>query len=164
MTLTFDHQTKSILSPFAGIRKRAAIVALVLGPALTAINQSEAVFGNQNIRYLPMALNFIIPFIVVIISQILGIRKALLDAPKLGRFSESPLQTAFGHGIPLRSLLLGLLAGSLNAVIASVLAYLNDGTLANLPVAALAQAYSLPVVFGILSQTISYRRTMAAST
>ncbi len=164
MTLTFDHQINLIPSPFTGVRKRAAVVALVLGCTLTAINQSEAVFGSQNIRYLPMALNFIIPFIVVVISQILGIRKALSDAPKVGGFLENPLQTAFRHGIPIRALLLGLFAGSLNAVIASVLAYLTDGTLTNLPVAALAQAFILPVVFGILSQTISYRRTMTVNT
>jgi hypothetical protein len=164
MTLTFDHQANPISSPFAGVRKRAVIVALVLGCILTGINQSEAVFGAQNIRYLPMALNFIIPFIVVVISQILGIRKALSDALTLDDFSESALQTAFSHGIPIRALLMGLFVGSLNAFIASILAFLTDGTLASLPLVALAQAYSLPVVFGIVSQTISYRRTMAAST
>jgi hypothetical protein len=161
MTLTFDHQPDLIPSPFAGVTKRAAIVAVVLGCALTGINQSEAAFGNQNVRYLPMALNFIIPFIVVTISQILGIRKALSDALTSG---ESPLRTAFSHGIPIRAILLGLFAGSLNAAIASAVAYSNDGNLANLPITALAQAYSLPVVFGILSQTISYRRTMAKRT
>lgn len=162
MTLTLDHQASIPPSPFVGVTKRAVIVALVLGSVLASINQSEAIFGGQDIQYLPMALGFITPFLVVNISQILGIRKALTDASKLGSLAENPLQTALRHGIPIRAVVLGLFAGSLNAIIVGVLVYLNDGSLSNLPIATLAQAYSLPMIFGVLSQTISYRRTMAA--
>ena len=95
------------------------------------------------------------------ISQVLGIRRAIADGSKKflhGAAGEGVLETALGHGIPWKALALGLLAGSVNSAIILAAAFLETGALGPVPLSLMAQAYSLPVVFGVLSQTIAYRR------
>ena len=101
------------------------------------------------------------PFVVVTVSQLLGIRLALLDAgrglaPVFPR--DAFLATALSRGIPLRSLLLGLIVGTVNTSIVISAALMDGGKLADLPAALIGQAFVLPVLFGLVSQAISYRR------
>ncbi len=147
------------------ILRRAVLVALVVGSFLTLANQFAAIFGTEEFEYLPLALVFMTPFVVVTISQMLGIRRATMDARQSGghRWGEEPvLATAFAHGIPLRAILVGVLVGSVNASIVITIALLEGASLNSLPVAVLAQAYVLPVLFGLLTQTIAYRRATQA--
>ena len=145
----------------AAVVRRAGIVAVVLGSILTLVNQFDALFGEVSVQILPLLLVYLTPFVVVTISQVLGIRRALYDARR-GRahdFSQDTFtRTAVSHGIPLRSLLVGMLVGSINASIVITIAVLEGASVNSLPVALLAQAYSLPVLFGLLSQAIAYRR------
>ena len=143
------------------ILRRAVLVALVIGSILTLANQSTAVFGDEELEYLPLALVFMTPFVVVAISQMLGVRRALMDARQNGGHrlgEETVLATALAHGIPLRAFVVGMLVGSINASIVITIAVLEGASTNSLPVALLAQAYSLPVLFGLLSQAIAYRR------
>ena len=142
------------------ILRRAAIVALVVGSFLTLANQSAAIFGDEELEYLPLVLVYLTPLVVVTISQMLGIWRATMDARQSGghRWGEEPvLATALAHGIPLRAVLVGVLVGSVNASIVTTIALLEGAGMNSLPVAVLAQAYALPVLFGLLSQTIAYR-------
>ena len=82
------------------------------------------------------------------------------DSRRLGE--ESILATALAHGIPLRTALVAMLAGSVNASIVITIAILEGASVNSLPVALLAQAYALPALFGLLSQTIAYRRATQA--
>lgn len=144
---------------------RAVLVALVIGSVLTLSNQSDAIFGTEEFEYLPLALVYLTPLVVVTISQMLGIRRATMDARHAGGRplgKESVLATALAHGIPLRAVLVGMLVGSLNASIVLTVAFFEGASVNNLPVALLAQAYALPVLFGLLSQAISYRRATRA--
>ena len=139
------------------ILRRAVLVALVAGSILTLANQSAAIFGSEEFEYLPLALVYMTPLVVVTISQMLDIRRATMDARQNGdhRLGEEPvLATAIAHGIPLRSVLVGVLVGSVNASIVITIALLEGASVNSLPVALLAQAYALPVLFGLLSQTI----------
>ena len=68
------------------------------------------------------------------------------------------MATAVSHGIPARALGIGLAIGSINAIIVLAGALLRSGELAALPVGLLGQAYALPLLFGVLSQALSYRR------
>lgn len=149
----------------AGVIRRAGIVALILGSVLTLANQAAAVFGGGAVEVLPLVLVYVTPFVVVTVSQVLGIRRALLDARR-GRASVSPrdtfLATAVSRGIPLRSLLLGSIVGTANTSIVIFAALMEGGNLADLPTALIGQAFVLPMVFGLVSQAISYRRTAAA--
>ena len=147
------------------ILRRAVLVALVVGSFLTLANQSAAIFGTEEFEYLPLALVFMTPLVVVTISQMLGIRRATMDAQQSGghRWGEEPvLATALAHGIPLRAVLVGVLVGSVNASIVLTIALLEGAGVNSLPVAVLAQAYALPVLFGLLTQTIAYRRATQA--
>ncbi|MEE8244973.1 MAG: hypothetical protein V3R27_08250, partial [Pseudomonadales bacterium] len=58
--------------------------------------------------------------------------------------------------------LVGVLVGSVNASIVITIALLEGAGVNSLPVAVLAQAYVLPVLFGLLTQTIAYRRATQA--
>ena len=52
-----------------------------------------------------------------------------------------------------------MLVGTVNTAITVSAALSETGGLDDIPVPLLVQAYSLPVLFGLLSQAISYRRT-----
>lgn len=148
-----------------GILRRAALVALILGSILTLLNQWDAVVGRAEIRLLPLVLVYLTPFVVVMISQVLGLRQATADVLRKG--IRLPLEerfpaTVLSHGIPARAVVTGLMVGSVNASITLAGAYVTNGDPSALPLAAIVQAYSLPVLFGALSQAISYRRTTRA--
>lgn len=141
----------------APILIRAAIVALVLGSVLNAINQAEAIFGTAKLDLVQFALLYVTPFVVVTISQILGIRQALREGRALPA-EERFLTTIFAHGIPSRAILTGVLTGTANTAITVAITLTRSGGLADIPGPLLAQAFTLPVLFGLLSQAISYRR------
>ncbi len=148
-----------------GIALRAALIALVFGSILTVLNQSGALFGQLEIQLLPLVLVYVTPFITVTISQVLGIREAILDVmQKRVQFpiEEHFLSTVASHGIPSRAIWTGLLIGSINMAIVLTTLFLQNEELSSVPVALLGQAYSLPVLFGVLSQAISYRRAAGA--
>lgn len=144
---------------------RAGIVALVLGSVLAIANQADAIRGASAVQVLPLVLVYLTPFVVVTISQVLGIRRAYLDGHQ-GRLHGADRRTLFSiilsHGIPGRSLVLGLVVGSVNTTIALCLALLVGSDISAIPALPLVQAFVLPVLFGLISQGLSYRR--AAST
>ena len=151
----------SLLS--AAVLRRALVIALGLGSILTLANQAEAIFGAEHLQMLPLTLVYLTPFVVVTVSQVLGVQRANLDAPEGARnipADESFLSTALRHGIPLRALRLGLLVGGLNASLLMTVALLERGDLGAVSWALLAQAFGLPVLFGVLSQAIAYRRAV----
>lgn len=176
MTITHPTPMAPITSPYslplvtlidANVLRRAGIVALVLGSILALANQSRAIFGELELEILPLVLVYVTPFVVVTISQILGIRRALRDirvGTHLAALGGAFLATVGSHGIPFRALVLGLIVGSLNTLIVITTTLLDDGTLANLPLAPIVQAFVLPMLFSLLSQAISYRRVAAANT
>ena len=144
--------------------RRAALVALILGSVLTLANQSNAVFGSGTLELLPLALVYVTTFVVVAISQLLGARQAVRDVAKRsagGPVEEDFLATAISHGIPPRATLVGLMMGSANATITVAATLIEGGDLGALPLPLLAQAFSLPILFGVLSQVIAYRRAIA---
>ena len=145
---------------------RAAVVALLLGSVLTLLNQWHAVFGNETIARLPLALVFATPFVVVVLSQLLALRRAAVDLHSgraLPAHEPGVIETALSHGIPMRSLMMGLAVGSTNGLIVATALLATTGTLSPFPAGLLAQAFVLPIAFGLLSQTISYRRAVRAS-
>ncbi len=68
----------SLLS--AAILGRAMVIALGLGSVLTLANQADSIFGEAELQPLPLALVYATPFIVVTISQLLGVQRAVPDA------------------------------------------------------------------------------------
>jgi hypothetical protein len=140
---------------------RATIVAVVIGSLLTIVNQSGWLTGNEPPQVLQLILVFLLPFAVVLVSQVAGIRQANVESAEsaIRERVENVLQTLIAHGIPARAIAIGLVFGSVNAVLTLANAYLAAGNIESIAVVPLAQAYTLPFVFGLLSQTISYRRT-----
>jgi hypothetical protein len=140
---------------------RATVVAVVIGSLLTIVNQSGWLTGNEPPQVLQLILVFLLPFAVVLVSQVAGIRQANVESAEstVCERVENVLQTLIAHGIPARAVAIGLVFGSVNAVLTLTNAYLAAGNIESVAVVPLAQAYTLPFVFGLLSQTISYRRT-----
>jgi len=69
------------------------------------------------------------------------------------------MATIGSHGIPTRAVAIGFVFGSLNAIIVFADALLRSSDIAAVSVVPLVQAYVLPLLFGLLSQAISYRRS-----
>ncbi len=140
---------------------RSAIVAVVIGSVLTLINQSGWVVGSDPLQLLQFILVFVTPFVVVAISQVVAARQVFIDAVTYESPAnlESFITTTISHGIPARAAAIGLIVGSINAIIILTGALLGSGDLAAAPAALLVQVYALPLLFGVLSQAISYRRT-----
>ena len=139
---------------------RATIVAVMIGSILTLVNQSGWVFGSDSLELVQLILVFGLPFGVVTVSQIAGLRRAYFDTVGLiaPATPESIIATAVSHGIPARAVAIGLAFGSLNASIVLADVFLRSADLAEVSVVSLAQAYALPLLFAVLSQVISYRR------
>jgi len=148
--------------PFANraVFLRSAIVAVVVGSVLTLINQSGWAAGSDPLQVLPLILVFVTPFVVVTISQVTAVRRAFIDAVRHGApaSTEGFITTTISHGIPARVVAIGLIIGSINAIAILAGALLRSGDLAAVSVNLLGQVYILPLVFGVLSQAISYRR------
>ena len=140
---------------------RAMIVASVIGSVLTVANQAGWIAGHEPLQPLQLVLVFLTPFAVVTIAQVAGIRQARIDS--FGNDAparpEGFMATAASHGIPARAVTIGLVFGSLTAIIVLTNEFMRSGHLAAVSIAPLAQAYVLPLLFGILSQAISYRRS-----
>lgn len=145
-----------------GIVIRALIVALIIGAGLTLVNQRAALFGPRAFDWMSMGLSFTAPFLVVVISQVLGIRAFGRErgGPAAPR-SESFRETLAGHGIAPRAVVTAVVAGTALTAIMVLLAGLDGGQAGPVPPAQIAQVYALPLVFGAVSQALSYRRTRA---
>ncbi len=140
---------------------RSAIVAVLIGSVLTLINQPGWVVGSDSLQLLPFILVFLTPFVVVTISQVAGVRRAYIDSVRHGARAspEGFIATTVSHGIPARAVAIGLVFGSLNAIMILGDALLRSGDLSAVSVALLGQVYALPLLFGVLSQAMSYRRS-----
>ena len=140
---------------------RSTIVAVVFGSILTFINQPGWVSGNEPLQLLPFMLVYLTPFAVVILAQIAGVRQAHIDSSGQGMplNPEGLITTIVSHGISARAVVIGAGFGSLNAILNVADEFSRSGDLAALEIAPLGQAYVLPLVIGLVSQAISYRRT-----
>lgn len=149
------NKPSAVLYPWRTIFKRAAVIAVFLGSSLTVVNQLDAVLGTVEFQVLPLILVFLTPFLVVSVSQVLGIR----EAHKLTAFEnlDGFVKTLFAHGIPIRAISLGLSIGATNTLIVMS----SVPSLDQLPLALMIQGLTLPILFGAISQTLSFRRTVA---
>jgi hypothetical protein len=139
---------------------RSTIVAVILGSVLTLINQPGWVSGSEPLQLLPFILVFLTPFAVVMVAQVVGLRQAHIDSVGQGMPAspEGFMVTITLHGIPARAVAIGAVFGSLNAILSVADEFSRFGNLSALEIAPLAQAYMLPLVFGLVSQALSYRR------
>ncbi len=142
---------------------RAAVVASILGTVLTVVNQFDALIGTADLDLLSLALVFMTPFVVVTVSQVLGIARAMVDGRGGGdesRINNAFLTTLVSHGIPRRAALVGAIVGTVNTVITAFVILAETGELSAFPFAVIGQAFVLPVLFGLISQAVSYRRAV----
>ena len=155
----------SRLQPFTAVILRSAIVAVILESVLAAVNQWEGIFGADNIDYLSLALVYCTPFIVVTISQKAAFRQASRDArlnASMTIETETFARTTVSHGIPMRAVRTGLAMGTINTTLVLGPVLLNPAHEITVPYLLLGQTLTLPVVFGVLSQAVSYRRALRA--
>lgn len=155
-SFTSKHLTKQII-------KRAAIVAVIIGGALTLVNQSEAILGDAELQTVRTALAFLTPFLIVAISQVFGIRAAHKALSKGIGNHQGFFQTLFSHGIFLRSVVLGLIAGGATTIITALSNMAAGQSLNQMPLNLILPAMLLPIIFGAMSQVLSFRRTVRQS-
>ena len=121
-------------SQLTQVLRRAAIIAAILGSTLALLNQSDAIFGKAEIQWLRLILVYLTPFLVVSLSQTLGLREARKASARMTGLGESFYATLTSHGIPARAFALGLAAGAINtAIVASAALIAGDGLEGELP-------------------------------
>lgn len=140
---------------------RAAIVAIIVGTVLTLINQPGWVAGTESLQVLQFVLVFLLPFGVVAVAQIVGAQQAQRDSAGQGKSPqrEGLVLTISSHGIPARAAAISVFFGSFNAIAVVTSTFVNGSDLATIEIVPLGQAFVLPLVFGLISQAIAYRRT-----
>lgn len=145
---------------------RSFIVALIIGSVLNLINQFDALFAFSSLQILPLLLTYVTPFAVVLYSQRASLNRAWRDInhEQTPREINSLFSTFVSHGIPAKALAIGLVAGSLNSAILIFASYFGTGDFNTLPSTQMVQFYFIPMIFGVLSQTLSYRRAITAFT
>lgn len=134
--------------------RRATVLAGLIDSALTLVNQWDALFAGAGLRHAVGRHRR---------SQALGQGAFLSDVARrrpTGAPDEPVWRTAAAHGIAPRALVLGLAVGSLLSPLIAALAAVAGHAV---PWGQVAQVYALPLVFGVLSQALSYRRARAAS-
>lgn len=57
-----------------GISRRSAVVALIVGPILTAINQGDSILAGQGADWTKVVLTFLVPYVVATVGA-LGVRE-----------------------------------------------------------------------------------------
>ena len=62
-----------------GVPRRSLVVALVVGPILTLINQGDAIWGAGSLDLVKAALTFLVPYVVATIGAVTAAR----DKPAL---------------------------------------------------------------------------------
>jgi len=145
------------------VLKRASVLALIIGFLLTLGNQTEAVFGAASFVKLQLILAFTTPFVVITLSQLGAIHQATIDLIEGGMASKSEtfITSISTHNIPARALIISMIVGGISNLIILINTVLFTGGLENTPWPQLVQSYVLPFVFGALSQTLTYRRSIA---
>ena len=145
------------------VLKRASVLALIIGFLLTLGNQTEAVFGTGSFGKLQLILAFTTPFVVITLSQLGAIHQAAIDVIEGGVLSKSEtfITSISTHNIPARALIISMIVGGVSSLIILTNTVLLTGGLENTPWPQLVQSYVLPFVFGALSQTLTYRRSIA---
>lgn len=145
---------------------RSFILALIIGSVLNLINQYDAFFAFKAIEILPLLLTYITPFVVVMYSQRTSFNKAWLNINN----QQAPFEvnglfsTSLSHGIPAKALVIGLIVGSINSALLLLESYFGTESFSALPLRQMAQFYFIPMIFGMLTQTISYRRAITIFT
>ncbi len=148
--------------PWSAVLRRAAAIGAAIGSALALINQGAALFREAPVQTLPLILGFATPFAVIALSQVLGHRAYWRRAVTGRGNDESVWQTLIGHGIPVRALTVAGLVGSLMTPIIIALSPAGAAGISPIPWSQVAQVYGLPLVFGVLTQALAYRRARTA--
>jgi hypothetical protein len=141
------------------VLRRSFVLALVIGAGLVLFNQRGAIFGAAAFSFLAVVLSFVTPFVVICISQALGVR-----AYVRGRQAWRPemFWTTMGsHGIPRRALSVAPLVGVAVTAIMAGLAWIEVGDPLAVPATQVLQVFALPFAFGLVSQAAAYRRVAA---
>jgi amino acid transporter len=141
------------------VLKRSVIAAAIIGSILTFVNQPLAIFGHESLVKFKLILAFVLPFIVISISQMLGKYQAKIDKvdSQSQFFHEKLLKTMVSHNIPARALVLCLIVGSLASVVTLSNFLLHDKN-TNIDWNFMIQPYLFSLFFGAFSQAISYQR------
>ena len=144
---------------------RSFLMALIIGSLLTLLNQSDALFSDAAFEWFRLISVFVTPFMVIAISQLVATQQAVNDIARnqTGAVYPQFVGTLFAHNIPFRALMIGLVIGSTNSLIILINAYFQTGDFSDVSLSVLVQFYVLPFVFSALSQTLTYRRSVAAT-
>lgn len=147
----------SVMSIIVGraLLRRALLVGLAAGFAINAGNQLPRLRAGLDLNWLQIALTFLAPFLVVSLSQAVGIRRGIVDA-RLGPLSEPVTATIGTHGIPARAVTIAIATGSSLTVVVLLATAASGG--GQIGIMTFLQLFLFPLTFSFISQTIAYRR------
>ena len=134
----------------------------MIGGGLILTNQWSAIFADAAFSIPAAILSFVTPFVVISVSQALGVRAFFSERPAGGGRTEGFSMTVFSHGIPRRASFVAPLVGVAVTAIIAGLAWLEAGDPFAVPAAQIAQVFVLLFAFGLISQAAAYRRAAGA--
>lgn len=139
---------------------KSIILGMFIGSGLTAINQFNWLVGNGSLDLFRMLLAYITPFTVILVSQGFGIQKANIAMQEKAVKDYGVLKILGGYGIVFRALVMGGLSGILSFLFFSLFHIAQGSVAIYPPLNMTVPAVVLPVLFGVFSQVVSFRKTI----
>ncbi|MEH6346407.1 MAG: hypothetical protein V7785_15040, partial [Bermanella sp.] len=151
--VSFKHLTFDVI-------KRSLILSMIIGSALTLLNQTSAIFGQGEFQLIPTVFMFITPFIVITLSQLVAAEQARIDCINGQNINPdiSFLNILVNRNIGMRALIIALIMGLTNCTLMGLISLGIDGSLSLLSENLVFQFFILPLLFGALSQAITIKR------
>lgn len=85
-----------------GVARRALGVMIIVGTVLNAINQGGALFGDDRIDWLKLALTYLVPYCVAtygaVSAQMAGAATAQVDRQRRAMLTSAERSTEEDHG------------------------------------------------------------------
>lgn len=138
---------------------RAFIISILLGSALTLINQPESVSNNKDISLILLVSAYLTPFFVVLVNQYFActVFKNVFSSSPPTEAPSAIYPMPIKESIVIVATSVAIVLGSVNLFIYQT--FLTDYTIS---ITAILQMYLLPLIFGGFSQIIFHKKNHKA--
>jgi hypothetical protein len=140
--------------------KKVIITTLVVGTLLTISNQFSAIFNDAQLNIVMLIFAFMTPFLVIIFAQMSAVDIVSKQIKKTDHIlnKDTLIKVMYSHNIPLKSVMISFIAGTTNSFFILLNTYNETGSFDAAPITPMVQSYMLPLVVGLIIQSITYKK------